>query len=137
MGGSTLTLFLPGEDYGSAVCLLLPGNTFGTAKNSKTRGHLKKLPVQILLSDTGLHLQHLHLPPLSLFTVSYKPNFKTTKPENPKKQHHIRSCLWIPTLRQEPFCTSQLQKQRKAILKKTTTENSTAAPRGKMQRSQG
>lgn len=131
MGGSTLTLFVPGEEYGSAFCLLIPENTFCTAKNSKTRGHIKKLPMQILLSDTGLHLLRLRLPPLSSLTVSYKANPKTTKPENPKKQHHIWSCLWIATLTQEPFCTSQLQKQIKAILKKSTTEIQQQCPEEK------
>lgn len=59
---------------------------FAHLKAAKQEVTLKKLPIQILLSDTGLHL---HLPPLSLLTVSYKPNPKTTKTENPKKQHHI------------------------------------------------
>lgn len=58
---------------------------FAQLKTAKQEVTLKKLPMQILLSDTGPHLLHLRLPPFSSLTVSYKANPKTTKTENPKK----------------------------------------------------
>lgn len=108
---------------------------FAHLKAAKQEVTLKKLPIQILLSDTGLHL---HLPPLSSLTVSYKPNPKTTKTENPKKQHHIWSCLRIATLAQTgAYSYFPASKAKKSCIKKNNHWNSTAVPRGKMQCFQG
>lgn len=113
---------------------------FAQLKTAKQEVTLKKLPMQILLSDTGLHLHllHLHLPFLSSLTVSYKRNPQTTKTENPKKQHHIWPCLWIATLTQTgAFLHFPASKAKKNYIKKNNHWNSTAVPRGKMECFQG
>lgn len=74
-----LSFFLPGEEYGSVVCLLLPENTFCTAKNSKTRGNIKKATI------ANTPLWHWAAPasaasPISLITHC----IMQTKPQNNK-----------------------------------------------------
>lgn len=124
MGGSTLTLFFTWRRIW--FCSLFTTSwkqIFAQLKTSKQEVTLKKLPVQILLSALGCiccicisHLFH-H----SLYHTYRTPKQQKQKIPKSTTTFDLVYGLQHP-LRQEPFCTSQLQKQRKAILKENTTE---------------